>query len=262
MIFLQGKTIEYYLLIISLPVENGNSTNRRKLESLNKENCEEHHRSNLAQNSITPRSQEDYITQLSEEIEGTVTKKLSQEFSKSENRILGSLSRLDDLLLNPLLQGHSGTATETSRNEYGTNQGTNEDDSQSDPHPEAGIFQSETTRNSSLEEPHDKDTSATTIVLWHPKLCFSNLSDTDKDNLLARPQLKCRREHAKIAGNQCFGNRLPGLAVNFTSGNIYLRPSQANVLAPLLQKRFSQEQVPHFVEFYYNWCKLGSTSQL
>ena len=59
-----------------------------------------------------------------------------------ENRILGALSRLDEFLMKPLIQGYSGTAPETSRNAYGTNQGTNEDNSQSDPHPEAGVFQS------------------------------------------------------------------------------------------------------------------------
>ena len=128
--------------------------NKRKLAAFNKENCEEHHRSNLAQNSNVNRSQEDYITQVSEEIEGRVTKKLSQEFSKTENRILGALSRLDDFLMNPLTQGHSGTARETSRNTYGINQGTNEDNSQSDPHLEAGIFHNLTTRNSGPGDGH------------------------------------------------------------------------------------------------------------
>ena len=129
-------------------------SNKKKLAVLSKENCEEHPRSNLAENSNTPSSQEDYITKVSEEIECRVTNKLSEEFSRTESRILGELSRLDDLILNPLIHGHSGTATETSRNAYGTNQGTNEDDSQSDPHPEAGIFQSQTTRNSGPEEPN------------------------------------------------------------------------------------------------------------
>ena len=92
----------------------------------------------MAQNSTASRSQEDYITQVSEEIEGRVTKKLSQEFSRTENRILGALARLDDFLMNPLLQGYSGITPETSRNVFSINQGTNEDDSQSDPHPEAG----------------------------------------------------------------------------------------------------------------------------
>ena len=57
-----------------------------KLAALNKEICEEHPMSNLAQNSNAPRSQEDHIIQVSEEIEGRVTKKLSQEFSRTENR--------------------------------------------------------------------------------------------------------------------------------------------------------------------------------
>ena len=96
----------------------------------------------MAQNSNAPRSQEDYISQVSEEIEGRLTKKLSQEFSRTENRILGALARLDDFLMNPLLQGHSGTTPETSRNVFSINQGTNEDDSQSDPHPEAGLLTS------------------------------------------------------------------------------------------------------------------------
>ena len=111
--------------------------NKKKLAALNKENCEEHPRSNLAQNSNVPRSQEDYITQVSEEIEGRVTEKLSQEFSRTENRILGALGRLDDFLMNPILQGHSGTTREMSRNVFSINQGTNADDFQSAPHPEA-----------------------------------------------------------------------------------------------------------------------------
>ena len=100
--------------------------NKRKLAALNKENCEEHPRSNMAQNSNVPRSQEEYITQVSEEIEGRVTNKLSQEFSRTENRILDALARLDDFLMNPLLQGHSGTTPETSRNMFSINKGTNE----------------------------------------------------------------------------------------------------------------------------------------
>ena len=125
--------------------------NKKKLAALNKENCEEHPRSNLTQNSAAPRSQEDYITQVSEEIEGRVTKKLSQEFSRTENRILGALASIDGFLMTPLLQGHSGNTPETSGNTFNTNQGTNEDDPQSDPYPEAGSFGSQMIRNSGQE---------------------------------------------------------------------------------------------------------------
>ena len=129
--------------------------NKKKPAALNKENCEEHPRSNLAQNSNVPTPQEDYITQVSEEIEGRVSKKLSQDFSRTENRILGALALLEDFLMNPLIQSHSGTAPETSRNVFNIGQGANEDDSQSNPYPEAGLFINQTTQNSGPEDGHD-----------------------------------------------------------------------------------------------------------
>ena len=129
--------------------------NKKQLAALNKENCEEYPRSNSAQNSNVPRSQEDYITQVSEEIKGRVSKKLSQDFSRMENRILGALARLYGFLMNPLIQGHSGTTPEMSRDALSTNQKTNEDDSQSDPHPEAGIIYNQRTQNSGQKDQHD-----------------------------------------------------------------------------------------------------------
>ena len=44
---------------------------------------------------------EEYISQVSQEIEGRIAKKLSQEFSKRESRILGALAKLDHFLTNP-----------------------------------------------------------------------------------------------------------------------------------------------------------------
>ena len=126
--------------------------NKRKLAALNKENCEEHPRSNLAQNSSAPRSQEDYITQVSEEIEGRVTKRLSKEFSRT---------RLDDFLMNPLLPGYSGATPDSARSALRNNQGTNEDDSQNDPHPEAGLFHGQSARNAGPEDDRDMVTGAT-----------------------------------------------------------------------------------------------------
>ena len=154
MLFSSKKTIKYLSLKDTFPVEMTTLRNKKKLAALNKENCEEHARSNLAQISIVPRSQENYITQVSKEIEGRVTKKLSQEFSRTKNRILGALARLDDFPMNPLIQGNSETAPETSRNAFSTSQGRNEEHSQSDLCPEAGIFLNQTTQNSGPEEGH------------------------------------------------------------------------------------------------------------
>ena len=133
-------------------------SNKRKLAALNKQICEENPRSKSAQNSNVPRPQEDYMTQVSDKTEGRVAKKLWQDFGRTENRISGALLRLDDSEMNPLIQGHSGTAPETSRSVFSTSQGTNENNSQSDPHPEAGIFKSEMTQNSGPEDRQDMTT--------------------------------------------------------------------------------------------------------
>ena len=91
---------------------------KKKLAALNKEKCEQLFRRNLAQNSNVPRSQEGYITQIFEEIGERVTKKLSQEFSRTGNPILDALARLDDFLMNPLpvnsgpLRSRSGVVPE------------------------------------------------------------------------------------------------------------------------------------------------------
>ena len=140
--------------------------NKRKLAAVKRETQEEHPRNGQSRNTSVPRINEEYITQLSVEIEGRVTKKLSQEYSRTESRILGTLSKLDEFLLNQQIRMHSGTVPETFRNTNVDNQGTNEDDSMSDPHPEAGLFRSETSQNSvpdvgpymvtgAIEETHD-----------------------------------------------------------------------------------------------------------
>ena len=154
MIFPSRKDNQLFSTENTFPVEMA-TRNKKKLAAWNKENCEEHPRRILAQNSNVPRSQEDYITQVYEEIEGRVTKKLSQEFSRTENRTLGASARLDDLLTNPLIQGHSGTAPETSRNNFSINQRANEDDSQSNSRPEAGIFDDQMTQNGGPKQGHD-----------------------------------------------------------------------------------------------------------
>ena len=121
--------------------------NKRKLATVTRETQEENPRNGQSRNTSVPRNNEEYITQVSEQIEGRVAKKLSQELSRTESRIMGALSKLDEFLLNQQIRTHSGTVPGTFRNTSVENQGTNEDDSQSDPHPEAGIFRGQTTQN-------------------------------------------------------------------------------------------------------------------
>ena len=63
--------------------------NKRKLAAVSRETPEST-RNSRAQNTLDPESTQDYISQVSEEIEGRVTKKLSKEFSRTEYRILGA----------------------------------------------------------------------------------------------------------------------------------------------------------------------------
>ena len=112
--------------------------NKRKLAAVTRETQEEHPRNGQSRNTSVLRINEEYITQVSEEIEGRVTKKLSQEFNRTESRILGALSKLDEFLLNPQIRTHSGTVPGTFWNTNVENHESNEDRSQDDAHPEVG----------------------------------------------------------------------------------------------------------------------------
>ena len=135
--------------------------NKRKLAAGTREIQEENPRNGQSRNTSVPRINEEYITQVSEEIEGRITKKLSQEFNRIESHISDALSKLDEFLSNQQIQTHSKTVPGTFRNTNVENQGTNEDDSQSDPHPEGGLFRSQTTQNSGPEAGHYMVTGAT-----------------------------------------------------------------------------------------------------
>ena len=131
--------------------------NKRKLAAVTRETQDEHPRNGQSRNTSVPRINEEYITQVSEEIESKVTKKQSQEFSRTESCILGTLSKLDEFLQNQQIRTHAGTVPGTFRNPNVENQRTNEDDSQSDPHPEEGIFRSQITQNSGIELARDRN---------------------------------------------------------------------------------------------------------
>ena len=109
--------------------------NKRKLAAVSRETPEST-RSGRTQNILDPELTQDYISQVSEEIEGRVTKKLSKEFSRTESRILGALSKLDEFLLNPQVRTCSVAVPGTSRSSNLENQGTNEDRPSDDPGPE------------------------------------------------------------------------------------------------------------------------------
>ena len=112
--------------------------NKRKLAAVSRETPDSS-RGSRGRNVLDPELTQDYISQVSEEIEGRVTKKLSKEFNKTESRILGALSELDEFLLNlqvrtcSVFQGASRNANSENR-EFQGNRFSN------DPYPEGGYF--------------------------------------------------------------------------------------------------------------------------
>ena len=183
----------------------------------------------MAQNVNAPRSQEDYITQVFEEIEERVTKRLSKEFSRTENRILGALSRLDDFLMNPLLQGHSGATPEAFRNPLGTSQGTNKDDSQNHSHPEASFFRSQI--NSGPEEDHDMVTGVQKKSLHchdmtrdHEEVTYCSPSTSSKkqkkNHSTSQPQFRSEKTPSLIEADQIL-LAFQQLAENNNSANFH-----------------------------------------
>ena len=111
--------------------------NKRKLAAVSRE-THEGTRSSRAQNVLDPELTQDYISQVSEEIEGRLTKKLSKEFSRTESRILGALSKLDEFLLNPQVRTCSVAVPGTSRNNSSENRETTGDRPSDDLYPEVG----------------------------------------------------------------------------------------------------------------------------
>ena len=97
---------------------------------------------------------------------------------------------------------HSGTVPETFRNTNVDHKGTNEDDSQSDPHLEAGLFRSQTTQNSGQEVgPYTLVTGSRDcryllielkkLHLWDPISPVSLIQLTSTDNHGFRLHEKC-----------------------------------------------------------------------
>ena len=113
--------------------------NKRKLAAVSGE-TPEGSRSSRGQTVLDPELTQDCISQVSEEIEGRVTKKLSEEFSKTESSILGALSKLDEFLLNPQVRTCSVAVQGTSGNANSENQEAHGDRSSNDPYPEVLYF--------------------------------------------------------------------------------------------------------------------------
>ena len=94
--------------------------NRKKLAAVSRE-TRENTRKRESEIALDPEMAQEYISQVSEEIQLRVTKKLSKDFSCTESRILGGLSKLDIFHLNAQVRTCSVAVPGTSRNSNSEN---------------------------------------------------------------------------------------------------------------------------------------------
>ena len=116
------------------------SRNERKTAAVSRQ-TPEHTRNSQSQNTLDPERAQEIISQVSEEIEGRVTEKLSREVSRTESCILGALCKLDEFLLNPQVLTCSVGIPGTSRNSDSENREPTGDRSLNDRCPKA-VFSS------------------------------------------------------------------------------------------------------------------------
>ena len=131
---------------------------RRKLAAVSRE-TPKNTRNSRSQNTLHPELAQEYISHVSEEIEGRVTKKHSRDFSRTESRILGALSKVDEILLNPQIRTCSVAIPGTSRNMDLESREPTGDSSLNDPCPEdvCSSHHSRHLNSSEVEEyPHSR----------------------------------------------------------------------------------------------------------
>ena len=117
-----------------------NFRNQRKLAKVLREPPENTGNSQ-SQNTPDPEMAQENISQASEEIEGRVTKKFSKDFCRTESRISGALSKLDEFFLKLQVRTRSVGIPGTSRNSDSENREPGRDQFLNDPGPEA-VFSS------------------------------------------------------------------------------------------------------------------------
>ena len=88
--------------------------------------------------------------------------------------------------MNPLLQGHSVTTPETSSNVFSLNQGANEDESQGNLHPEAGIFDNQMAQSSGPDDRYNMVTG-----VQRESLCGHDMvTRVQRDSLCGHDMMK------------------------------------------------------------------------
>ena len=109
---------------------------KRKLAAFSRDAPEKWNNSQ-SQNTSGPGMAQAYISQVFKQIEGRITKKHYEDFSRTESRLLGALSQFDEFLLNSQVRTCSVAVPETYRKNASENREPTGHPSLGDPCPEA-----------------------------------------------------------------------------------------------------------------------------
>ena len=139
----------------------------------------EKHLKKQSQNTLDPEMAQGNISQVSEEIKGRVNKKLSKDFGRTESRILGALSKFDEILLNPQVRTCSEAVPGTSRNSESEKREPTGDRSLSDPCLEA-VFSTHRSVNLNCLELEETNHMVTGVQKEIPYCSTSTSSEKQK----------------------------------------------------------------------------------
>ena len=159
-----------------------------------------------------------------------------------------------------MIQDHSGTTPSTSRNAFCTSQGVNEEDSQSDPHAEAGTSQSQTTQNFRWEVAHDM------VILVHEELTNCSPSTSSgkrkKNRSTSQPQIRSENTLVTIEADQIM-LALQQLANNDNSATFRNKifrtselPKSLTTTVPLFDGKPKPQKFELFEDFFQTSLKI------
>ena len=159
----------------------------RKLAAVSRD-TPENTRHSQSRYTLDPGMVQDYVSQVSEKIEGRVTKELSKDFNERESQISGALFKLDDFVQNPHVQTCSVAVPQTSRQNDSENRQTTGDRFLADSCPEMvfSAYHSSNLNDWEQEESHHMVTRDQEVLPF----CFTGASSGKQNKACSTSQPK------------------------------------------------------------------------
>ena len=153
-----------------------------------------------SQDTLDPGLAQKYIFQVSEEFEGRVTRNFSKEFSRTELRLLGALSKLDEFLLNQQARTFPVAVPGTSKNNDLENRKPTGDRYLCDPCPERvfSTYHSTNPNDPEQEETHHMVTGVQQVIPYRPHMA----TGVQEEIPYCSPGTSSRKQKKALSTNQ------------------------------------------------------------